>query len=262
MPTYVVFGHSGTRENFSTKHVPNGVTLVLLTSCLRVFNNDKAVMEAFKTQSSLNKFMEPLKSTNTNSNIRRLKFMRQIYYGGDEYLDHFITMPKEDMGMLHGVYSLPRNFGAVSRTNALFKSRNKESIQLSTLLKKVSKSGGGVVFGAFCRSVPGVVSLSSGGSGSAPHKIRSGTNTRVVGLGGLSTYMGLRPLSHRVNFMKSLRNALALRRRVPRPSSASRVEGISVKVPTTLKVTIKVTPGMSKKLAQSTRPNNRHPSAQ
>ena len=230
MKHYVVFGHSGTSKKVPTRTVPFGVTLVLLTSCLMAFNNDNAVMGAFKNQNSLNKFLEPLQSTNS-ANVRRLKGVREIYHWPDEYPDHHITMPKENRGMLHGVYSLPRNFNTVHRNNAVFNTRNDESTMLSDVLEKVRANGGGVVFGAFCRSVPGVVSLSTGGVGSSRNTVRAGPSRREFGKGGLSTYMGLRPLSVRSGFMTQFHKATELRKRVPRPSSARQSERIAVKIP-------------------------------
>jgi hypothetical protein len=261
---YAVFGHSGTRENFSTQRVPIGVTLVLLASCLRMFNNDDAVMDAFKNKASLNRFLNVLDNTNSD-NVKRVKRMREIYHGGDEYTDHSIGMPKVNRGMLHGVYSLPRDFSEVTRSNAVFNSRNVERTRLSEVLEKVSKNGGGVVLGIFCRSVPGVLSLSSGGHRSVPHTVRSGSESRFLGLGGLGTYMGLRPLSGRVEFMNQVRKALKLRRKVPRPSSVrvpTKFKFVSKSGPS-LKVTLKMTPSIRELLlARNTRPNNRPHSAQ
>ncbi len=236
-----MLGHSSTSKRVETRKVPFGVTLVLLSSCLMFFNNDVAMMDAFKNQTSLNKFLEPLQNTNS-ANVKRLKGVREIYHGGDEYPEHHITMPKENRGMLHGVYNLPRNFKTVRRNNAMFNTRNNESTMLSGVLDKVSRGGGGVVFGAFCRSLPGVVSLSTWGAGSSPDTVRLGLAKRKFGKGGLSTYMGLRPLSTRAGFMSQVHKATNLKRRVPRPSSAGQAERIKVRVPMRFKIVSKPKP--------------------
>ena len=100
MVAYAVLGHSGTNRNGTIKVVPYNVTLVFLTACLRVYQENNIVLPMFKTQTSLNAFLNNIKPTNSNY-VKSIKSIREVYPSNTQYRDYSISMQTTN-GMLHG----------------------------------------------------------------------------------------------------------------------------------------------------------------
>jgi hypothetical protein len=240
MVAYAVLGHSGTNRNGTIEVVPANVTLVFLTACLRVYQENNIVLPMFKNQNLLNSFLNNIKPTNSNY-VKSIKRIREVYPSNTPYQDYSISMPTTN-GMLHGVYNLPRNFNTQNRSNALFGTRNNKRIKLSEVLGHVSGRGGGVVFAAICRSMPGVLSLEprhiNNGRPRSPHKVRHPVTGEIRRLPSLPRYTGLRKLKHRKPYMYQIATALRTARNLPQPNRT--VTRIPVPVPPSLKVILKI----------------------
>lgn len=237
---YAVLGHSGTNMNGTIRVVPPNVTLVFLTACLRVYQENNIVLPMFKNKTSLNSFFNNIKPTNSNY-VQSIKRIREVYPPNRPYLDYSISMPTTNK-MLHGVYNLPRNFNTQNRSNALFGTNKKGSITLSDVLQHVSERGGGVVFASICRSVPGVLSLEprhiNNGRPKSPHKVRHPHTGERRLLGSVPKYMGLRRTNNRKPFMSQIARAARFARTMPQPNRT--VTRIPVPVPRSLKVVLKI----------------------
>ncbi len=233
---YVILGHSAIKPANVNQIVPKGVRLVFLSKCGYFYSKNWNHGPIFKNRGRTNNFL--------------MSNQVQFYEPGTHYRNQVINMPKSNnVNLLHGIYKLPVNMlrrnrrkpylnnkgrakfpsRPVNNRNNL--SRGQESMTISSILNKISKSGGGTVIGTFCRGYGKVAHSNVTNKGRKIENkrnratvINANSGTRYLHpKGGIEKFKSLRPLVKRKNVLKAIWEAESVRP-VPRPTGVKKTK--------------------------------------
>ena len=181
MKSYAIFGHSRINNSLPIKKVPDNVILVFPSICGQVF-------------SRLSQFKPVLRNSYIYKTwLSRSNQNKEIFIGGKNYTNQqvqFYNGPNQKTSLLYGVFKLPLNEKRSAQVNRT------RPVMLSSLLRKISKSGGGVVIAITCRGTPTVQILNKKNATRIGSRIIGGESARRI-------YAGLRPITNiRKKFLK------------------------------------------------------------
>ena len=272
---WVILGHSEINQRNPITTLPQKTDLVLTTTCGRVFQKNNMYEKMFENDNLeyLPHFLTIYNLLKTQKRTEKIAFYNNLIRNTEIhswnrdpanptffYMDQIIQMgPPENDDLVHGVYELPTNIRNTRiATTSIFNVSKKSKVRLSTILRKIhEKTGPGnkaVVFGLFCRDVPGFQKEHL--RNTSPIKINPTTSARTVPskIGtrkfwpeGLSRYKTLRPVTSRLQYFKTIESARKLKSLtkglVYRPKSMTSVALKSV----TRRPTLKRSPVLKKK---------------
>ena len=272
---WVILGHSEINKRNPITTLPQKTDLVLTTTCGRVFQKNNKYEEMFENDNLkyLPIFLSIYNSFKTQERTTKSEFYNNLIRNTEIhswnrdpanptffYMDQIIEMgPPEYSGLVHGVYELPTNIRNTRiATTSLFNVSKKSKVRLSTILRRIhTRTGPGnkaVVFGLFCRDIPGFQKEHL--RNTSPIKIKptlsartvpSKIGTRKFWSEGLSRYKTLRPVTSRLPYFKTIESARKIKSLtkglVYRPKSMTTVALDSV----TRRPTLKRSPVLKKK---------------
>ena len=235
---WVILGHSEITERNQITTLPQKTDLVLTTTCGRVFQKNNIYERMFENDNLtyVKAFLNIYNAFKTQKRTAKSNFYNNLIRNTEIhswnrdpanptffYMDQLIEMGPPEDGLIHGVYELPTDirYSNISRTSIVNVTR-KSKVRLSTILRKIHEKTGpinkAVVFGLFCRDIPGFQKEHR--RNNSPIKINPTpswrttpfrTRTRKFWSEGLSRYKTLRPVTSRVPYFKTIESARKLK---------------------------------------------------
>jgi len=179
---YVILSHSDASEITSVKAVPKNLELVMTTSCSRTFSENHTYRKILENSRYINSFINTYNflmnnnNNNNNSDVPKMykKLLRNVHIHRWSqhrpsmlYPDTIMqfgppTIFKNGSSLLFGVYKLPMNIQNITQrtlNESLVNITKKTKVPLSKVLNLIhnntSSGHKAVVFGLFCRTLPG-----------------------------------------------------------------------------------------------------------